>query len=255
MIKLLQENPNRVVSFITFTRTSRRDTDKKLREAVDQKHVGIAHKNFPRVSTLHRFAKSLVHRYAASLGRTENFSVLVTRQGEKNIVLSEVVEDLNVTLDHKELDRAITQFRATGTWPADPQLTESQRMGVIKAFDFLLKFYDTFDMEGLVSTACEILERGASDLPPVLLQVDEYQDLNPKDQELVRLVSAAKSSQVALLWGMMPKAYIACVTRIRMALENYGSPRSGTGCLSENVIDCHRTSAVPPIHSSRTEVT
>lgn len=199
MIKLLQENPNRVVSFITFTRTSRRDTDKKLREAVDQKHVGIAHKNFPRVSTLHRFAKSLVHRYAASLGRTENFSVLVTRQGEKNIVLSEVVEDLNVTLDHKELDRAITQFRATGTWPADPQLTESQRMGVIKAFDFLLKFYDTFDMEGLVSTACEILERGASDLPPVLLQVDEYQDLNPKDQELVRLVSAAKSSQVVVV--------------------------------------------------------
>ena len=31
MIKLLKENPNREVSFITFTRTSRRDTDKKVK--------------------------------------------------------------------------------------------------------------------------------------------------------------------------------------------------------------------------------
>lgn len=199
MIELLRENPRRVVSFITFTRTSRRDTDARLRERVGRQAVEIEPESFPRISTLHGFAKSLVHRYAASVGRTEDFSVLVTCQGEKDIVLSEVIEDLNVTLDHKELDRAITQFRATGTWPADPQLTESQRMEVIKAFHFLLKFYDTFDWEGLVLTACQIVERGASDLPPVLLQVDEYQDLNPKDQELVRLVSAAKSSQVVVV--------------------------------------------------------
>ena len=199
MIKLLRENPNRVVSFITFTRTSRRDTDKKLRKSVDQKHVGIEHKHFPRVSTLHRFAKSLVHHYAASLGRTENFSVLVARQGEKNIVLSELIEDLGLALSTDELDKAIKQFRATGEWPVDLHLAESQRKGVIKAFDFLLKFYDTFDMEGLVLAACEMLQRGASDLPPVLLQVDEYQDLNPKDQELVRLVSAAKSSEVVVV--------------------------------------------------------
>lgn len=199
MIKLLRENPNRVVSFITFTRTSRRDTDARLRERVDRQAVEIEPETFPRISTLHGFAKSLVHRYAASVGRTEDFSVLVTCQGEKNIVLSEVIEDLNVTLDHKELDKAITQFRATGTWPADPQLTESQRMEVIKAFDFLLRFYDTFDWEGLVLTACQILERGASDLPPVLLQVDEYQDLNRKDQEFIHLASGTQASEVVVV--------------------------------------------------------
>jgi DNA helicase-2/ATP-dependent DNA helicase PcrA len=199
MIQLLRENPRRVVSFITFTRTSRRDTDRRLREAVSRRAVEIEPESFPRISTLHGFAKSLVHRYAASLGRTEDFSVLVTGQGERDIVLSEVKEDLNVTLDHKELDKAITQFRATGEWPAHPQLTESQRVQVIKAFDFLLRFYDTFDWEGLVLTACEILERGASDLPPVLLQVDEYQDLNRKDQELIRLASGTQSSQVVVV--------------------------------------------------------
>jgi superfamily I DNA/RNA helicase len=199
MIELLRENPNRAVSFITFTRTSRRDTDKKLRDAVEQKHVEIAHQDFPRVSTLHRFAKSLVHRYAASLGRTEDFSVLVTRQGENNIVVSEVMEDLNLTLDREELGKGITQFRATGRWPDLPQLTASQRLEVVEAFEWLLKFYNTFDMEGLVLTACNILSDGTSHVPPVFLQVDEYQDLNPRDQEFVRLVSAAKSSQVVVV--------------------------------------------------------
>jgi len=199
MIKLLHEDPKRVVSFITFTRTSRRDTDARLRERVGRQAVDVEPESFPRVSTLHGFAKSLVHRYAACVGRTEDFSVLVACQGEKNIVLSEVIEDLNVTLDHKEVDKAITQFRATGTWPADPQLTESQRMEVIKAFDLLLRFYDTFDWEGLVLTACQILERGASDLPPVLLQVDEYQDLNRKDQELIQLASGTQSSEVVVV--------------------------------------------------------
>jgi len=199
MIQLLRENPNRVVSFITFTRTSRRDTDKKLRDAVDQKRVEIAYQDFPRVSTVHRFAKSLVHRYAASLGRLEDFSVLVTRQGEKNIVLSEVIEDLGLALRTDELDTAINHFRSTGKWPDLPHLTASQRLEVVEAFESLLKFYNTFDMEGLVLTACNILSNGTSDVPPVFLQVDEYQDLNPKDQELVRLVSAAKSSQVVVV--------------------------------------------------------
>jgi DNA helicase-2/ATP-dependent DNA helicase PcrA len=196
MIGLLRENPKRVVSFITFTRTSRRDTDKKLRKSVDQKHVGIEHKHFPRISTLHGFAKSLVHRYAAA-ERTQNFPVLAQR--EKDIVIAEVIDDLGLALRTNELDKAITQFRATGEWPADLQLAESQRTRVIRAFDFLLKFYDTFDWEGLVSTACEILQRGARDLPPVLLQVDEYQDLNPKEQELIRLASGTQSSQVVVV--------------------------------------------------------
>lgn len=199
MIRLLKENPKRVVSFITFTRTSRRDIDNKLKEAVDRKAVEVPEEHFPRVSTLHTFAKSLVHRYAAALGRTENFSILVSRQGEKDIVDCEVMEDVGLVLDSKDLDRAITYFRATGEWPPEPKLTASQRAEVIEAFDFLLKFYNTFDIEGLVPAACEILSKGASDLPPVFLQVDEYQDLNPRDQELVRLASVTPSSQVVVV--------------------------------------------------------
>ena len=199
MVGLLRENPKGVVSFITFTRSSRRDTDKKLRDAVDRKQVEIAHEDFPRVSTLHRFAKALVHRYALALGRTEYFSVLVTRRGEKNIVLSEVIEDLGLTCECEELDKAITLFRATGAWPDLSPLTAPQRPSVVEAFESLLEFYNTFDWEGLVLTGCNILSSGSGGVPPVFLQVDEYQDLNPKDQELVRLLSAAESSQVVVV--------------------------------------------------------
>jgi superfamily I DNA/RNA helicase len=36
MIKLLKEDPNRNVSFLTFTRSSRKDTDKKVKGEVDE---------------------------------------------------------------------------------------------------------------------------------------------------------------------------------------------------------------------------
>jgi superfamily I DNA/RNA helicase len=70
---------------------------------------------------------------------------------------------------------------------------------ILRAFDLLLRFYNTFDMEGLVVAACEILSNRPEDLPPIFLQVDEYQDLNAKDQELVRLAGAAPSSEVVVV--------------------------------------------------------
>jgi superfamily I DNA/RNA helicase len=197
MIELLREDPRRVVSFITFTRTSRRDTDKKLRQAVGRRAVEVEPESFPRISTMHRFAKSLVHRYAPSVGRAENFSVLAPR--EKDILIAEVIDDLGLALSADELDKAITQFRATGQWPELSPVRARQRLEVVEAFESLLEFYNTFDWEGLVLVACGILKRGASDLPPVLLQVDEYQDLNRVDQELIRLASGNPSSEVVVV--------------------------------------------------------
>jgi DNA helicase-2/ATP-dependent DNA helicase PcrA len=197
MIRLLRENPKRVVSFMTFTRTSRRDTDRKLRETVDRKAMEIAEDDLPRISTLHTFAKRLVHRFAPT-GREPDFTVL-GRQSEKRILVSEAAEDTGVDVDLDDLEAAITRFRSTGDWPDQPRLTASQRVEIIRAFQCLLSFYNTFDWEGLVLVGCDILSRGASDLPPVFLQVDEYQDLNPKDQELVQLARATPSSQVVVV--------------------------------------------------------
>jgi len=200
MIDLLKEKDHHtVVSFVTFTRTSRRDTDRKLRQAVGSQAVDIAGKDFPSVSTLHRFAKAIVHRYAPALGREPNFSVLAPKQREKDVVISEVIDDLKLTVNCVVLERAIAEFRSTGQWPTDTALSAAQRAQIIDAFESLLRFYDTYDIEGLVAKACELLSQAPRNLPPVFLQVDEYQDLNPMDQRLVSLVSAAPGSQVVVV--------------------------------------------------------
>lgn len=199
MIELLRENPRRVVSFTTFTRASRRDTDRKVRAAIDDRAAEVEEAGFPRITTLHTLAKRVVHRYALASDGEANFSVLVEREGEKAILISEVIEDLGLAVEARALDKAVTHFRSTGQWPDEPQLSGSQRIQVIEVFESLLKFYNTFDMEGLVLTACDLLRRRAGDLPPVFLQVDEYQDLNPKDQELVALLSATPSSEVVVV--------------------------------------------------------
>ena len=199
MIRLVHENPERNVAFVTFTRTSRRDTEKKLREAVGEKALDIAEGRLPRITTLHRFAKWLVHLYATASGQGADFTVLAPRQGEKNILVSEVIEDVGLDAPVADIERAITQYRCTGEWPPDDLLQPPTGARIVETFDALLKFYNTFDMEGLVLRASDLLGGRARELPPVFLQVDEYQDLNRRDQELVHLVCTVEGSEVVVV--------------------------------------------------------
>lgn len=197
--RLLSENPNRDVSFITFTRTSRRDTERKVNDTVGKKALTDAEFEFPRISTLHTYAKSIVHKYAARIGRKPNFSILIDARGERDLVLSEVIDDLGLAIDLPHLKKEIAAFRNNDKWQSKSRVPKARRDEVVEHFSALLAFYETFDMEGLVPAACLILDGRPSDLPSMFLQVDEYQDLNPVDQKFVALVSAAKPSQVVVV--------------------------------------------------------
>ena len=199
MIKILLEDPSRVVSFLTFTRASRADTEEKLKKAVGKQSASDSPLDLPRASTLHTFAKSLVHRYAATVGLQDDFSVLNEPMGETDLIVSEVIEDLASTLETDELKHALSYYHSMGVWPADLRLSASERKQALESFSALIGFYNATDMEGIVWKACEVLARGTSALPPVYLQVDEYQDLNPIDQQLVRLASGSESSEVVVV--------------------------------------------------------
>jgi superfamily I DNA/RNA helicase len=155
MIKLLDENPNREVSFITFTRTSRRDTYKKVKKEVCKEAIEKK-SDFPRVSTLHTYAKSLVHKFANVIHRNPHFSVLVPEK-EDLILLSELIEDLEISTDVKRLRWDISYHCNTERWPEDCRLPETKRHEVLQYFDTLLRFYNCFGMQELVKCACEIL--------------------------------------------------------------------------------------------------
>lgn len=199
MIKLLQEEANREVSFITFTRSSRRDTESKVRREVGKAAFEDATFEFPRVSTLHTYAKSVVHKYAQAINRDNRFSILICEKGEQYLLVSELCKDLNLEIESSRLFNDIIYYRCMDNFPPDSSIPTDKRQQVLQRYDDLLKFYNTFDMESIVNSACYILSSGGTAFPQVFLQVDEYQDLNPKDQKLVELASSTSGSQVIVV--------------------------------------------------------
>ena len=199
MITLLAEDPSREVTFITFTRTSRGDTEKKLQAALGETVLDQGGLTFPRIGTLHAYAKRLVHRYAPLISRDPTFSILIGDKGEQNLVVEEIIGVLGLSIDQATLQAAITCYRATGEWPTDLCLTASDRIAVLDRLDLLLTLYRALDMEGVVIAACKILESGQAALREVFLQVDEYQDLDPMDQRFVDLAASQPGSQVVVV--------------------------------------------------------
>ena len=157
MVGLLRENCNREVSFVTFTRTSRRDTRGRIECALDASVQDETAFVLPRTSTLHTYAKSLVHHYAAGIGRSSDFSVLIKEKGEVDLLVNELVSDLDLQLDTKLICEGIRYFRSTNRWPANFPASSSERDQILRYFESLLHFYNTFDIEGLVVSACIIL--------------------------------------------------------------------------------------------------
>jgi|GEM_PF-1208774 len=199
MIKLLKEEANREVSFITFTRSSRRDTESKVKREVGKAAFEEATFEFPRVSTLHTYAKSIVHKYAQIINRDNRFSILICEKNEQYVLLSELCKDLTLEIDPERLFSDIRHYRCMDHFPPDSPIPTDKRLEVLKRYDDLLKFYNTFDMESIVHSACYILSSGSAGFPQVFLQVDEYQDLNPMDQKLVELASSTSGSQVIVV--------------------------------------------------------
>jgi DNA helicase-2/ATP-dependent DNA helicase PcrA len=199
MIELLREDQNRKVSFITFTRTSRRDTCRKLDECLDAVEAIQSEFEFPRASTLHGYAKAVVHRGASNINRRSDFCVLVENKGEKTLVLRELISDLGLNLDTEALAKALSCLRGTGEWPSEFTPDLPQRDAILQQLDALLVFYNAFDLDGLVSAACRVLESGGLEIGPVYLQVDEYQDLNPTEQRLVQTAACHPDSEVVVV--------------------------------------------------------
>lgn len=241
MIKLLIEDPNREVSFITFTRTSRRDTDKKVKKEVgqdvfDERKV---HFEFPRISTLHTYAKSIVHKYAFAIERDSNFSILIKDRNEHKLLLTELIDDLRLDITVERLDLDITHYQCTNYFLTDCPIPGDKRQEVLEYLGRLFKFYNTFDLEGIVKYACTILEKEQASFPLVFLQIDEYQDLNPMDQKLIDLLSSTSGSEIVVVGDDAQSIYYFRHAHPEGIREHWESEKWEKVCF----FDCHR---LPP---------
>lgn len=199
MIRLVSERVRGRVAFTTFTRASRRDTAGKLDEFIDRAGLEIPDEDYPTSSTLHTYAKHVVNAHARGIGRRSGFSVMTDTWGERMAVFEDVVDDLELPISSDTLSQAIVYHRAHDDWADTFPLSAELRSEAMGYFERLLGLYDTYDVEGLVTAACRILGDPGTPLGPVYLQVDEFQDLNRKDQELVSLSASHGESQVVVV--------------------------------------------------------
>lgn len=239
MINLLIENPNREVSLITFTRTSRRDTDRKIRQVVRKEAFEDAEFEFPRISTLHTYAKSIVHKYAFVIERDSNFSTIIKARNEHELILAELIDDLRLDISVERLDLDITYYQCTNSFLTDCPIPGDKRKEVLEYLNRLFKFYNTLDLEGIVKYACAILEKEQVNFPPVFLQIDEYQDLNPTDQILIDLLSSTSGSEIVVVGDDAQSIYYFRHAHPEGIKESWESEKWEKVCFR----DCHR---LPP---------
>lgn len=239
MIKLLNENPNREVSFITFTRTSRRDTDKKIRHKVSKDALEDAEFEFPRISTLHTYAKGIVHKYASVIKRDSNFSILIKDRNEHKLLLAELIDDLGLDISVDRLDLDINHNQCTNSFLTDCPIPSDKRQEVLEYLGHLFKFYNTFDLEGIVKFACTILEQEQVNFPPVFLQIDEYQDLNPMDQRLIDFLISTSGSEIVVVGDDAQSIYYFRHAHPEGIREHWESDKWEKICF----LECHR---LPP---------
>lgn len=194
---LFQENRDANVAFITFTRTSRRDIhDHLVKEFGELPEMNI--------STVHTFAKAIVHKNARLVGLKPNFHVFVEIEGVREcaLIIKEALMDAGINVDVqliKAVREMIAKARNTNYLYVPDGLTEEKAREVLKNYFILSDFYNAIDIEALVSLAKKVILQNPYILSPLYLHVDEYQDLNPADQGLVKAIADDTRHQVVVV--------------------------------------------------------
>lgn len=176
IVRILESSPNTEVSFITFTRTSRRDAERRIENALSKESTS-KEPIFPRIATLYMFAKALVHQHAALIGVSPSFRVLAP-QKEDLLLIKEVIEDLSLSMSPQQLRDDIFEAKSSENYDEFLQMP-------FQAYESLMKIYNAIDISNLVYQAVQLFQNHGIRVPGLYLHVDEYQDLNPMDQKFI----------------------------------------------------------------------
>jgi superfamily I DNA/RNA helicase len=199
MITLLKEDSNRNISFVTFTRTSRTDTSRKLTSEFPSDKLEDDTQEFPRVGTMHGSARTILHRFARIIDFDPNFNIFIAEKGERSLIVSEVIDDLGLGFSIPVVEAAIVYMLCNLTELEADKIEPELQVQLFERYHELVNFYRACGMEDIVFLSCRVLEESQRRIPPIFLQVDEYQDLNPTDQHFVSLVASDDYSQVVVV--------------------------------------------------------
>lgn len=191
--------PYNEICAITLTRAATAQMRRKL-----QRECGIKPDCLPRVSTLHALATHLVKHNHQLAGVSETCHP--PSESEQKLILLDVTEDMlarGVKLPYKGFPKvshyvdAYDQQRACGRLPQwvtqDPGKKRNYEL-FVERYREVLRFYGAIDWTDVVVKALQLVKehenvRAELHSRTRQLLVDEYQDLNPLEQELVSNLS------------------------------------------------------------------
>lgn len=146
-------------------------------------------RDFNNVSTLHYRAKGIIHRYADKIGLNKSF--IIIDEPESKVILKDIQQKFLLDGEKvrlEEIKKMLKEHRKAKARSEDLEIGNFPLY-----YEGLKKFYNTIDWFDVIDLACKILKENTDILESEgsrqnFILVDEYQDLNPAEQNLIRLL-------------------------------------------------------------------
>jgi len=172
---------------ITFTTKAANQMKDRL------KQLGLPEDEHPLICTLHSLATKILRENGEMAGLPTEF--MIADSYEASLILQDAIEDVNPHLSKhwKKLFEQIFLFKAQNKRPED---IDDKKMfkKIYQRYQELLRFHKALDFEDLILEACSLLEKHQEIREFYQnrcknLLVDEFQDINPAEYHLIKLLA------------------------------------------------------------------
>ncbi len=204
--------PERICA-ITFTNKAAKEMAKRVRDGYPSLRIAAARESGPFLGTFHALGAKILRKECRLIGRTPNFAIFddhdsfnLLKKAVKSVVpyKKEDEESLGgrlAKINKKETPvffaRKISELKNLGTLRPEARPSaekDAQVQRVFEKYEAALERNNAFDFDDLIEKVVMVFKTH----PEVLLKyqrmfdavlVDEYQDINPKQYELVSLLA------------------------------------------------------------------
>ncbi len=195
LIRQHQVSPSNILA-VTFT-------NKAAKEMMERVEHLLGSRDTPLVATFHSTCVRILRQDINHLGYDRNFSIYDEKDSER--LLKDVIRELN--LDDKKfpppvVGSAIDDFKNRGLMPEElalDKIRNKRYADIYSAYQNRLKLGNSLDFGDLIMLTVKLLEK----FPAILekwqsrfqwLLVDEYQDTNPVQYRLIRLLAGERKN-------------------------------------------------------------
>jgi ATP-dependent DNA helicase Rep len=196
-------DPKRIAA-ITFTNKAAREMRERVTRLLADEGRGDQAGALT-ISTFHALGLAIVRGDARTLGLAPRFSIL--DPGDLEPIVAEILPTTDLGRARAAL-RAISQWKGAGVAPAVAvkKAKDEDELAIARAYaryDETLRAYQAVDFDDLIALPIELLSRNPLAAAKwqercAHLLVDEYQDTNPAQYRLLRLLAGEKAAFTAV---------------------------------------------------------